>query len=154
MKAFRVFSLPLLHHGDRLTNSISVWFVIVLLGVVGWSVGSGWMKTLSSVLSLGSFPIFGFWFSARLQRERGRRDLAEQTCAVCGTRVGKEASLMAFANYTRTCLNFLEESRDAFSIEPAFPLELACQQCSSELFYDYLGSGQLSVFVKDADSHG
>lgn len=144
-QALRVFSLPMLWRGDRLRNSVSLWFMAMALGVVGGCTLGGWTKVLCIEGAVISFLVFAYWSSARLQRESGLRWLAAQACPVCGVQIGKEASLLAFAGYTRSCLEFLEQAKGAFSIEPGRPLGFCCPECSSELFYDYLGSDELFV---------
>lgn len=150
-QTLRAFSLPLLWRGDRLRNSVSLWFMAMALGVVGWFTLGGWMKVLCMEGAVISFLVFGYWSSARLQRWLGLRHLAAQACPVCGVQIGKKTSSLAFAAYTQSCSQFIQEARakGAFSIEPGRPLGFCCPECSRELFYDYLGSDEL--FVHEGD---
>lgn len=145
VKTLRVFSLPLLHRGDRLATSVSVWLTLLALGAAFWIVASGLLGTLGMVLALLSLPIFLFWFSAHLQRVLGLRSLAQHACPVCGLRVGREAAEIAFEGYSRSCLEFIQRSRGEFSIDLGAPLGLVCGGCSQQLFYDYLDSDSLTL---------
>ena len=145
MKPLRALSLPLLHRGDRLTNSVSVWFTVLALGAAFWIGASGLLRTLGMVLALLSLPIFVFWFSAHLQRVLGLRSLAQHACPACGLRIGREAADIAFASYSRSRLEFIQSSRGAFSIDLGSPLGFDCRGCSHRLFYDYLDSDSLTL---------
>jgi hypothetical protein len=118
----------------------------LVLGVGCGFSATGDLKTLGIASAPVAFLYFAFWFSARMQRELGVRRLAAQVCPVCGIQIGKEASSMAFADYTQSSSQFIQECkvRGAWFIEPASPLGFACQGCSRHLYFDYLDSAVLS----------
>jgi len=145
VKPLRVFSLPLLHRGDRLTNSVSVWFTVLAFGVAFWICASGLLRSLGMMLALLALPFFVFWFSAHLQRMHGLHRLAQHACPGCGLRIGRAAAEIAFEGYSRSCLEFIQSNRGAFSIDLGSPLGLHCRGCSQQMFYDYLDSDSLSL---------
>jgi hypothetical protein len=144
MRLLRTLSLPLLHRGDRLLNSITTWFILAVCASLA-AVVSQWSVTCLIVAG-GCWLFFVFWFSARLQRELARRDLAEQCCPVCGEAVGEETATRAFESYADDCHSLIEKAKadGAFSIEPGSPLVLNCPGCSAPLFFDYLHASELS----------
>lgn len=148
--ALRAFSLPLLHRGDRLRTSVSFWFLVLTLAAACGLLAKGHFGALGLAATPVAFLYFAFWFSARRQRELSLRRLAAHSCPGCGAKIGKETASMAFADYTRSCLDFIGKSKGAFSIDLGSPLDFSCPQCSKDLFFDYIGSGELSVNEDDA----
>lgn len=148
MVVLRAISLSLLHGADYLKYSLGRWFVALVVGLAGWSAGGGLLKGLGIGLTLLSLLFLALRLSARWQRAAGIRRLAGQVCPVCGTRMGREASSMAFAAYTQRCREFVQASRCSF-IDFQPPLHLVCHQCSRPLFYDYMETGELCVADED-----
>ena len=145
VKALRTFSLPLLYRGDRLSNSISLCFLLVVATGLGWHFATGSLRYICGALALFSLLRFAFWFSAHLQRELGLRRLAMLPCPSCHTIVGRRAASLALAAYTHAWQTFIHQSRGSFSADLAPPLLCACGVCGRKLIFDYLNSGELTL---------
>lgn len=63
----------------------------------------------------------------------------------------------AFAEFTRSCVAFIEQAEGAFSIDLGPALYFTCPGCSAPLFYDYVDSQVVSMVdnesVPDATPH-
>ena len=143
VKAIRIASLPLLHRGDMLRNSPVLWFVILVLLVVGLVLLNG-----SPVLYLAIvFPlvVILFCISARIQRRKGLNILCCQCCPFCHNSIGAVTSAAGFGAYTRSSNQIIQRSKEAFSVELGQPLSFVCSRCDTHLFFDYLDTRTLSL---------
>lgn len=147
----RVLSIQLLHRGDRTAKSIIVWFASFACALAGAFAASGLIQALLGGLAGGLFVNLLLYMSAKWQRTRGQRQLAQSKCPKCGIHVGMQSASAAFAEYTRSCTEFIRQSKGAFSIDLASPLHFTCPCCSAPLFYDYVDSRVVSMVDDEAE---
>ena len=149
MNIFRTASLPLLHRGERLSNSPTIWFgAFALSAIAGLLAGHVIpLYALSTVFLLG----FAFWFSCRLTREMALRALSAESCPSCEAVFGSDTASAVFAGYTRSCLQLIQRAKGAFSIDLGSPMDFVCTSCGTHLFFDYLGSRAISAINNGAE---
>jgi hypothetical protein len=146
VKTLRILSLPLLYRGNRLSNSISLCFLLVVVTGLGWLFATASLRFICGALAVFSLLRFAFWFSAHLQRELGLRRLAMLPCPSCQTIVGRPTASVAFAAYTHSFLELIHQLRGSPFTDLGSPLFCGCRACGRGLFFDYLNSRDLTLF--------
>ena len=142
LKSIRcIASLPLLHRGKRFSNSPVLWFVVSVslffLFLTAGEVAPPFLRFLLCNFAIVFLIISIFWLSARVTRSKGIRALSANNCPNCQTNIGMQVSAEAFSDYSRECVDFVERSKGAFSIELDSPVGLECPTCGKGLNFDY-----------------
>ena len=82
------------------------------------------------------------------------RSLSDESCPNCEATFDADTASAVFEDYSRNCIQLIQQTKGALSVDLGKPADFVCPSCGAHLFFDYLGSGTVSAVNDDAEGRG